>query len=243
MPEVSEQTNTRQFPAPKAAESYTSTIYDGVYYAEQRDDDMGETSIHIKLLANFLNILAVYFENRTDVFFSGNMNLYFERGNSRRWYAPDLLVAFGVPNVERSSYLLWREEIFPQVLFEIASEKTWSNDIDEKLRVYEEYGAEEYYVLDPEFAYLPAPLMAFRRQGEKLVESEVKDDRVFSPRLNLEIVWNDRTFRFYNPRTKDFLLTLNETERQKREYKSRAELAENELEKLKAEIERLKSQK
>ena len=235
MPEILAQPRRANFPAPKTAESYTSTIYDGVYYAEQRDDDIGETSIHIKLLANFLNMLTVYFENRTDVFFSGNMNLYFERGNSRRWYAPDLLVAFGVPNVERSSYLLWREEVFPQVLVEIASEKTWSNDIDEKLRVYEEYGAEEYYVLDPEFAYLPAPLMAYRRQGAKLIKLAVIDERIFSPRLNLEIVRTHNTFRFFNPQINEFLLTLGESEEKRR-------ATESEIERLKAEIERLKSQ-
>src|SRR5687768_41382 len=142
---------------------------------------MGETTVHIKLLANFLNILKVFFKDREDVFLSGNLNLYFEEGNSRKWFAPDLLVAFGIPNVERSSYLLWREGVFPQVIIEIASEKTWRNDIDEKLRLYEELGAQEYYVLDPEFAFLPAPLMAFRRQGETLAELSVADGKIFSP--------------------------------------------------------------
>ena len=99
---------------------------------------MGETSIHAKLINKLLAMLLHFFGERDDVFATTNMNLYFEPGNSRRWYAPDLLVAFGVPNVERSSYLLWREKIFPQVIIEIASEKTWRADLDEKLRTYEE---------------------------------------------------------------------------------------------------------
>ena len=163
------------------------------------------------------------------------MNLYFEPGNSRRWYAPDLLVAFGVPNVERSSYLLWREQVFPQVLIEIASEKTWRNDVDEKLRIYEEFGAEEYYILDPEFAYLPAPLTAFRRQGANFIELDVIDDKIFSPRLGLEIVRTENTFRLFNPNANEFLLTLEESEDKRKQ-------AENENERLKAEIKRLKSQ-
>ncbi len=235
MPEVLEQTKTRNFP-PQNAENYTSTIYEGVYYPEEREDDMGETSIHINLIADLLKTLKLFFKNRGDVFLSANMNLYFEPGNSRRWYAPDLLVAFGVPNVERSSYLLWREEIFPQVLIEIASEKTWRNDVDEKLRMYEEFGAEEYYVLDPEFAYLPAPLMAFRRQNGNLVEEEVIDSRIFSPRLELEIVWKENTFRLFDSQTNDFLLTLEESEEKRKQAES-----ENEI--LKAEIKKLKSQK
>lgn len=239
MPEILEQTQTRNLPM-QNAESYTSTIYEGVYYPEEREDDMGETSIHAKLINKLLAMLLHFFDGRDDVFATTNMNLYFEKGNPRRWYAPDLLVAFGVPNVERSSYLLWREKVFPQVIIEIASDKTWRNDVDEKLRTYEKWGAEEYYVLDSEFAYLSSPLMAFRRQEEKLVEQEVVDDRIFSPRLNLEIVRAENTFRLFNPNTNEFLLTMEELEEKRRQIELEAKL---EIERLKAEIERLKSQK
>jgi Uma2 family endonuclease len=134
-----------------------------------------------------------------------------------------------MPNVERSSYLLFREKVFPQVIFEVASGKTWSSDLDTKFRFYESFGAEEYYVFDPEFAYLPSPLMAFHRRDEKFVELEIENNRVFSPRLNLEIVQTENTFRLFNPQTNEYLRTLDE--------------AESELERLKAEIEKLKSQK
>ena len=233
MPQVLESNQTRNFPHFQT-DDYTSVFYNGVYYPEERDDDMGESSVHIKLLANLLSILKLYFKNRQDVFLSGNMNLYFEKGNSRKWFAPDLLVAFGVPNVERSSYLLFREKVFPQVIFEIASEKTWRNDIDEKLRTYEQYGAEEYYVLDPEYAYLSAPLMAFRRENDKLSLVPVTDDRIFSPRLGLEIIWMENSFRLFDPNANEFLRTLEESEGGRR-------IAETEIERLKAEIERLKA--
>lgn len=228
MSEILKQTHPPGIP-PQSSESYTSVIYDGVYYPEEREDDMGENSIHIQLLANLLNILKIFFKGRQDVFLSGNMNLYFEEGNPRRWYAPDLLVAFGVPNVERSSYLLWREKVFPQVIIEISSEKTWRNDIDEKLRMYEEFGAEEYYVLDPEFGYLPSPIMAYRRKSDMLAELNVIDNRILSPRLGLEIVLEANAFRLFNRRTNEYLRTLEESE--------------NEIERLKAEIQRLKNQK
>lgn len=241
MPQALERNQTSSFPHFQA-DDYTSVIYDGVYYPEEREDDMGETSVHIKLLANLLSILKLYFKNRQDVFLSGNMNLYFEKGNSRRWFAPDLLVAFGVPNVERSSYLLFRERVFPQVIFEIASEKTWRNDVDEKLRTYEQYGAEEYYVLDPEYAYLPAPLMAFRRENDKLSPVQISDNKIFSPRLGLEIVWAENDFRLFNPQTKKFLSTLEESEAEKNIFESRAITAEAEIERLKAELDRLKAQ-
>lgn len=228
MPQVLEKSRTANFASPDS-KSYTSVIYDGVYYPEQREDDMGETSIHITLITDFLSVLKLFFKKRDDVFLSANMNLYYEEGNSRRWLAPDLLIAFGVPNVERSSYLVWREKVFPQAVFEVASEKTWRSDIVEKLELYETLGAEEYYVLDPEFAYLPAPMMAFHRRGERLLSAPINDDRVFSPRLGLEVVRTENTFRLFNPQTNEFLRTLEE--------------AESELERLKAEIERLKARK
>ena len=240
MQEVSEQVQTRNYTPNKTENEYMSVFYDGVYYPEERTTDMGESSIHIKLLASFLNILEVYFKDREDVFFSGNMNVYPEKGNPHNWFAPDLLVAFGIPNVERSSYLLWREGVFPQVIFEIASKKTWQNDVDEKLAKYETLGASEYYILDPEFEFLPEPLTAYERNGEKLVRRNVTDERIFSPLLELEIVRQNSTFRFFSPYTDEFLPTLEEAEQLKNEYKSRAESAENEIEQLKAEIEKLK---
>ncbi len=229
MSAVLEQNQTHKNLPLNTKESYTSVIYDGVYYPEEREDDMGETSIHIKLIADLLVILRSFFKDKEDIFLSGNMNLYYEEGEPRKWYAPDLLIAFGVPNVERSRYLLFREKVFPQVIFEISSEKTWQNDIDEKLRLYEKYGAEEYYVLDPENAFLPKPLMAFRRDGERLVGLNVENERIFSPRLGLEIVREGNTFRLFNPNTNEYLRTLEESE--------------SELERLKAEIEKLKSRK
>jgi Uma2 family endonuclease len=235
MSAVLEQNRRQEIP-PQNTEDYSSVFYDGVYYPEEREDDMGETSIHINLLANLLSILKVFFNDREDVFLSGNMNLYYEEGNSRRWFAPDLLVAFGVPNIDRASYLLWREGVFPQVVFEIASKRTWQNDVDEKLRLYEELGTEEYYVLDPKFEFLSKPLIAYRREGENLIELEVTDERIFSPRLGLEIVREGNTFSLYNPKTNDFLLTLQESESKRRED-------EAEIERLKAEIEKLKSRK
>ena len=230
MPETLKQTQTATFPRRQEEIYYPlSTDDEEIVYPKQREDDMGESSIHAKLINRLLQMLLHFFERRKDVFLSANMNLYYEEKNPNKWYAPDLLVAFGVPNHERQSYQVWKEKIFPQVIFEVASERTWKMDISEKLEIYGELGAEEYYILDPEFAYLPAPMLAFHRKGERLLTAQVKDDRIFSPRLGLEIVRAENTFRLFNPQTGEFLRTLEE--------------AESELERLKAEIEKLKAQK
>ena len=230
MPEILESTKIRPFPIPASENYYSSSPpKQETIYPEQREDDMGETSIHAKLINKLLAILLYYFEKRTDVFLSGNMNLYYEEDNPNKWYAPDLLIAFGVKNHERSSYQIWKEEVFPQVIFEVASERTWKTDISEKLEFYSQQGVEEYYILDPEFAYLPAPMLAFHHENGRLLSSTIKDDRIFSPRLGLEIVRTEKDFRLFDPNTNEFLHTLEE--------------AEAEIKRLKAEIERLKASK
>lgn len=211
-----------------------------IIYPEQRETDMGETWIHNTLAGNLSAMLRYFFENREDVFVAANLNLYYEKGTPQKWYAPDIFVAFGAGNYPRSSYRIWEENIFPQVVFEIASDKTWEKDIGEKYRFYESFGVEEYYILDAEFMFLTAPLMAFHHRENRFTEIDVENSRIFSPRLGLEIVQVGRDFRFFNPETNEFLQTLTESEREKAQIKHQAE---TEIAKLKAEIERLKSQK
>ena len=214
----------------------SSTEEREIIYPEQREDDMGETSIHITLVTNFLSVLKLFLKERKDVFLSANMNLYYEEANPNKWYAPDILIAFGVPDHERSSYQIWNEKVSPQVIFEVSYERTWKVDISEKLEIYGQLGVEEYYILDPEFAYLPAPILAFHRQGERLLTATVDNERIFSPHLGLEIVRTENDFRLFDPKIGSFLLTLEESE-------DKRQKVETELKNLKAEIEKLRAGK
>lgn len=242
MPQVLDTSQT--FPRVQAEVYYPSSSDDEeIIYPEQREDDMGETSIHAKLINKLLAMLLQFFEHREDVFLSSNLNLYYEEKNPNKWYAPDLLIAFGVPNYERSSYQIWKEKVFPQIIFEVSSERTWKTDVSEKLEFYGTFGVEEYYILDPEFDFLPAPMLAFHRQGERLLSAPVNDGRILSSRLGLEIVRTENSFRLFNPKSNEFLRTLEESEEERRLTELRAQNVEIELERLKAEIERLKGQK
>jgi len=124
-----------------------STEEKAIINPEQREDDMGETSIHVKLVHRFLQMLLHFLEGRGDAFISANMNLYYDESNPSKWLAPDILVAFGVPNHERSSYQVSIEKVAPQIIFEVSSERTWKVDISEKLEIYGGLGVEEYYIL------------------------------------------------------------------------------------------------
>ncbi len=236
MPEVLEKTQSKTFPRVRAEVYYPHEGREEIFYPEQREDDMGETNFHYNLIFNLMQMLKEFLRANKDIFLAANMNLYYEESDSNKWIAPDILISFGIPDYERRTYRLWEEKFFPQIIFEVASDKTWKNDISEKLELYGELGAEEYYVLDSENKYLPAPMMAFHRQGERLLTAPANDERIFSPRLGLEIIRAENTFRLFNPQTNEFLLTLEESEEKRRK-------TESEIERLKAEIERLKTQK
>lgn len=182
-----------------------------IFYPESHEDDMGESSIHYKLISYFFNALQVFFVKQSDVFIAANLNLYYREGTPRNYYTPDVMIAFGTPNHNRTVYKLWEEKQFPQVVFEVASNATWKTDISDKVEDYGRLGAEEYYLLDPENLYLPLPLMAYRRDETgrlRLVLTE--NNRVLSPRLNLEIVWENERFRLFDPMAQEFLLTTEE---------------------------------
>ena len=178
---------------------------DEIRYPESHDDDMGESSIHYKVISFFFSVLNAFFSTNNTVTIAANMNLYYEKGNPRKYYTPDLMIVFGAEKYNRQVYKLWEEKVFPQVVFEIASEHTWKTDIGEQSEFYSYFGTQEYYLIDPERKYLPLPLMAYRRQDDRLRYIPLDENRVFSPLLNLEIVDTGKSFRLFNPQTQEFL--------------------------------------
>lgn len=181
---------------------------DEIIYPESHDDDMGETTLHYRLASYLFGALFSFFSTEPDVAIAANLNLYFEEGNSRKYVSPDVLVAFGVSKRDRSVYKVWEEGVFPQVVFEVASDRTWKNDIGDKAEFYGEAGVEEYYLLDSERRYLPMPLMAYRRIDGRLQFIPLENNRIFSPSLNLEIVDTGKSYRLYDPAKHEFLQAI-----------------------------------
>jgi Uncharacterized protein conserved in cyanobacteria len=101
--------------------------------------------------------------------------------------APDVMVVFGRPKGARKSYQQFREDnIPPQVVFEVLSDSNKDSRgreiMQNKLLFYEQYGVEEYYVIDPEELILEGWL----RQGNQpnLVAIPSMNNWV-SPRLGI----------------------------------------------------------
>lgn len=207
-----------------------------IYYPESDGKPMAETDVHREQMNYLIETLKIHFQSQTNVYVSGNIMFYYEEGNARKVFSPDVMICFGVSGEIRRTFKLWEEKQFPQVVFEISSRGTWGEDLNKKWLLFQQFGVKEYYIFDPEYDYLPEPLVAYRLKRGELKQVLIKNNRIYSEEIGLEIVDTGEGLRLFDRKTNSFMRTLSE------EYEARRE-AEDEVARLRAELNRLKSQK
>ena len=198
-----------------------------IFYPVSDGKPMGETDFHVQTITYLYQTLTAFFDSVTDVKILADIMFYYEEGNPRKVFSPDVMIVKGVGNHPRRSYKLWEEKQFPQVIFEISSRKTWGEDLNKKWLLYQQLGVKEYYIFDPEYDYLPEPLIAYHIKRGELRQVPTKNGRIFSEELGLEIVDTGKGLRLFNTATNEFMRTLSESE--------------NEVLRLRKELERLRS--
>jgi len=145
----------------------TSIIHvTSVNYPESDGRPMGETDEHRKEMVRQMQLLERFFAGQ-QVYVSGNLLLYYEQGNPRKFVVPDVFVVKGLEPRDRRVYKLWVERQPPQVIIETTSRKTKKKDTETKPALYARLGVKEYFLLDPTQDYLDPPF-----QGHRLVEGE-----------------------------------------------------------------------
>ena len=203
-----------------------------IYYPESDGKPMAETDVHRRLMMDLIDTLEIYFQHDPEVYVSGNLLLYYEEGKPPKSVSPDVLFVRGIAKKLRRTYKLWEEGRMPDVVFEISSRKTWGDDWHVKFQLYARLGVKEYYLFDPEYDYLPEPLIAFRLTNGVYKKLKVKKNRVFSEALGLELVDTGETLRLFDPSSGQFLPTLAEETLARKQ-------AEAEIAQLRAELARL----
>jgi Uma2 family endonuclease len=199
-----------------------------IYYPESDGKPMAETDVHAKLLMYLISSLRIFFTDRENVYVTGNIMFYYEEGSLHDVVSPDVMVCFGVPKGDRTSYKSWEEnDVIPSVVIELASRSTWHKDRTEKRELYEMLGVKEYYIFNPQYPKTLPAFMAFSLEDGELKKITVENNRVYSDLLELELIDTGETLRLFNPQTQEFL-------------KTSAELTD-ENSNLKSEIERLKA--
>lgn len=180
-------------------------------YPESDGKPVAETDVHRDLLADLVSTLRNYFQQQSDVYVSGNLLVYYVEGNPAKSFPPDVFVVRSVPKGSRRIYKLWAEGVTPQVIIELTSRKTWREDLQTKWRLFAELGVQEYFIFDPEYDYLDEPLVGYRLEAGQYVDLAVKDGRVLSEVLGLELVDTGITLRLLDPATKEFLRDAQES--------------------------------
>ena len=232
-----------------------------IVYPESDGEPMAETDVHRDLMTDSIQTLKHHYRNENDVYVSGNLFMYYEKGEPRKCVSPDVFVVFGVEKKRRRTYLTWEEGRTPDFVLEVASPKTFSNDMKEKKALYASVLAvQEYYIYDPLGQIVPS-FIGFRLIDGIYQEIDFVHDRLPSAVLGLELGERDGELRLYNPDTLQWLQTPPERAenaeiraenaeiraenaeiREQQETKARQN-AETELAKALAEIERLHAEK
>ena len=183
---------------------------------------MAESDFQRKPLTYAINALGLYFQDRPDVYVSGDLFIYYEQGNPEAVVAPDVFVVFGAPKRDRSTYLLWNEPKAPDFVLEITSRSTRSKDQGPKRGTYAFLGVREYVQYDPTQDYLTPPLQGGRLVGNSYTPmplATLPDGTLVlhSEVLGLDLRLENGALRFFDPRTAQPLLTYSEIEQARRE--------------------------
>jgi Uma2 family endonuclease len=224
------------------------TVPKPIYYPETDGKPMGETDVHIDALIYLREALRDHFREAPQVYVAGNMFLYYEEGNTAACVAPDIFVVQGVGKHERHTYRLWEEGQPPAVVFEITSRGTRLEDLGTKRAVYAMLGVREYFLYDPLGEYLRPPLQGYRlHEGEYQRLLSAGEEGLTSQVLGLDLRVEAGRLRVVDPATGEHLLTPAELQAARRTEATarraaevRAAEAEAELERLRAELVRLR---
>lgn len=212
-------------------------------YPESDGEPMAETGLHAQLMIDLRFALNLRFRDDPQAYVGINMLMYWVKGDKTKSKAPDVFAVLGVPKEPlRRTWKIWEEGKAPDVIFEISSRKTWREDLYEKWRIYERIGVREYFIFDPQYEYMPEPLMAWRLVDGQYISQPVNDGVFYSESLGLELVDTGETLRLRDPQSGEFLPTEEEEIAAHQKAEARAQQAEAEVERLRKELARLKKQ-
>jgi Uma2 family endonuclease len=217
-----------------------------IIYPDSDGKRMAENTLQFRWIMTIQGNLERLCVGELAALVAGDNLIYPVEGNPRIRMAPDAYVAFGRPPGRRGSYRVWEEGgVFPHVIFEILSPGNRPSEMLLKYRFYRKFGAEEYYIYDPDHNTLAGHL----RRGKRFVEVESMHNFV-SPRLGIRFDMSGPELVIYASTGKRFLTfvelsqhaeaqeTLAAHEKTAR-LKAEAERARAETERARAETERL----
>ncbi len=196
----------------------TLSLSSPIVYPDSDGQLMADNTKQFQWIVLFKENLECLFADNPEVFVAGDLLWYpvEERPDIR--VAPDVMVVFGRTKGDRGSYREWQENnIAPQVVFEILSPGNTAKEMIRKLKFYEQYGVEEYYIYDPDSNELTG---LQRLEDELTIIENIENWQ--SPRLAIRFVLTSETLEVYYPDGRRFLTTV-ELAKQAEELAQKAE--------------------
>ena len=175
------------------------TLPDIFYEEKEREEDGMLQELPIERVTR---LFRERYEDRPDVFISGDVFVSYDVTDGNRRVGPDLFIAFdvnsagireGLPN-----YWIWEAGKAPDFVLEVASPSTVENDLGWKRELYRSIGVQEYWRLDPTGGELYGRAIT----GERLVNGEYEEyppeygeggrERGYSELLDVVFAWDGR---------------------------------------------------
>jgi Uma2 family endonuclease len=194
---------------------------------------VAESDFQRDWLLHSVSVLDLYFADRPDIYVSGNLLVYYERGKPSSVVAPDVFVICGVPKRRRRIFKVWEEGgKTPDMVIEITSDTTRREDEVKKPALYSRLGVHEYFQYDPTGDYL-RPALKGRRLDEQgdyqpISPTWLSGDMfsLTSEILGLELRLEDGQLRFFEPVSGTYLLSHAEERAERQQEQARRQQAE-----------------
>jgi len=157
-----------------------------------------ETARHRDQMWTLIYSLQTYWSDRPHNYVGGNMFLYYDPRNLRKFRGPDVFVVLDVEDHERKSWVVWQEGMrFPDIIIELLSDSTRETDKGEKKTLYERvFHTTEYYLYDP----LSQEFVGYHLHGGHYETAKPDEQgRVYSPSTGLSLAVRDEWLRWLTP--------------------------------------------
>jgi Uma2 family endonuclease len=212
-----------------------------IIYPDSDGQPMSDNTKQFRWIVTIKENLELLFAQDPNIFVAGDLLWYPVEGSNTIRNAPDTMVVFGRPKGDRGSYQQWKEDgIPPQVVFEILSPGNRLGEMSKKLRFYEQYGVEEYYLYDPDrndfTGWMRQQISVETTLSTRLDAIEI--DNWVSPRLGIRFELQPYTLVIYRPDGERFV-SFTELDAERQIARQEAATAKQEAETAKQEAARL----
>ena len=208
----------------------TITLNKEIEYPTSDGKPIAESDTHRIWLVTNIDRLQRHFSGQK-VYVSGNLLVYYIKGDPHKRVAPDTFVVKNCEPGNRDNFLIWKERRKPDFVLENTSKKTRNEDRGTKKKQYAQIGVKEYFLYDPLAEWLDPQL-----QGFSLVHGAYEriapgtDGSVPSKVLGIRFGLENGDLIMFDARTGERLLSAKERIFQ---IEERSRLAKKELRRLK----------